>query len=72
MLGIRLTLTFDGFRRIAHMPEAMSVGFIVQYSIMPLLSWGRFPVGLLFCLYHGLSIAERPLPHDFYSEVRGS
>ncbi|SDY98691.1 hypothetical protein SAMN05421755_10779 [Nitrosomonas sp. Nm33] len=54
------------------MPEAMSVGFIVQYSIMPLLSWGRFPVGLLFCLYHRLSIAERPLPHDFYSEVRGS
>jgi BASS family bile acid:Na+ symporter len=40
MLCMGLTLTFDDFRRIARMPKAIAAGFVAQYSIMPLLSWG--------------------------------
>lgn len=39
MLCMGLTLTFDDFRRIAHMPKAVAVGFMAQYTIMPLLAW---------------------------------
>ncbi len=56
MLYMRLTLTFDDFRRIARMPRVVAIGFAAQYSIMPLLAWGiaigldlpaHFAVGLI-------------------------
>jgi len=56
MLCMGLTLTFDDFRRIAHMPRVVAIGFVAQYSIMPLLAWGiatgldlpvHFAVGLI-------------------------
>lgn len=40
MLCMGLTLTFDDFRRIARMPRAVAIGFVAQYTIMPLLAWG--------------------------------
>lgn len=56
MLCMGLTLTFDDFRRIIRMPKAVAIGFMAQYSIMPLLAWGiayalslppHFAVGLI-------------------------
>ncbi len=47
MLGMGLTLTLDDFRRIAVMPRAVALGFVAQYTIMPLLGWG---VARLFSL----------------------
>lgn len=56
MLCMGLTLTFDDFRRITRMPKAVAIGFVAQYSIMPLLAWGiayalslppHFAVGLI-------------------------
>ncbi|MBK6959301.1 MAG: bile acid:sodium symporter family protein [Nitrosomonas sp.] len=56
MLCMGLTLTFDDFRRIARMPRVVAIGFVAQYSIMPLLAWGiaagldlpvHFAVGLI-------------------------
>lgn len=56
MLCMGLTLTFDDFRRIARMPGLVAIGFVAQYSIMPLLAWGiatgldlpaHFAVGLI-------------------------
>lgn len=56
MLCMGLTLTFDDFRRIARMPRVVAIGFVAQYSIMPVLAWGiaagldlpvHFAVGLI-------------------------
>ncbi|SEL61034.1 bile acid:Na+ symporter, BASS family [Nitrosovibrio tenuis] len=56
MLCMGLTLTLEDFRRIARMPRAVTIGFVAQYSIMPLLGWGvaqaldlppHFAVGLI-------------------------
>lgn len=56
MLGMGLTLTFDDFRAVGRMPRAVAIGFIAQFTIMPLLGWllGRafgletaFAVGLI-------------------------
>lgn len=56
MLCMGLTLTFDDFRRITRMPKAVAIGFVAQYSIMPMLAWGiahalnlppHFAVGLI-------------------------
>ncbi|CAE6511959.1 Uncharacterized sodium-dependent transporter YocS [Nitrosomonas nitrosa] len=56
MLCMGLTLSFDDFHRIVHMPKAVAIGFIAQYTIMPLLAWGiaytlglppHFAVGLI-------------------------
>lgn len=56
MLCMGLTLTFEDFRRIFRIPKAVAVGFVAQYSIMPLLAWGiayglnlpiHFAVGLI-------------------------
>lgn len=56
MLGMGLTLTFDDFRAVGRMPRAVALGFVAQFTIMPLLGWlmGRlfqlptpFAVGLI-------------------------
>ncbi|MCO6428608.1 bile acid:sodium symporter family protein [Nitrosomonas communis] len=56
MLCMGLTLTFDDFRRIMRIPKAVVIGFVAQYSIMPLLAWGiasalnlppHFAIGLI-------------------------
>lgn len=56
MLCMGLTLTFDDFRRISRMPKVVAIGFVAQYSIMPLLAWAiadtldlppHFAVGLI-------------------------
>ncbi|WP_221031894.1 bile acid:sodium symporter family protein [Actomonas aquatica] len=40
MLGMGVTLTLEDFRGIKTMPKAVAVGFVAQYTIMPLLGWG--------------------------------
>jgi BASS family bile acid:Na+ symporter len=40
MLGMGLTLTFDDFRAVLHIPRAGVVGVISQFVIMPSLGWG--------------------------------
>jgi bile acid:Na+ symporter, BASS family len=40
MLGMGLTLTTNDFRRVTRMPGAVALGFVAQYTVMPLLGWG--------------------------------
>lgn len=40
MLGMGLTLSFDDFRAIGRMPGSVALGFLAQYTIMPLAGWG--------------------------------
>lgn len=40
MLGMGLTLDVEDFRAILKIPRAVALGFILQYTIMPLLGWG--------------------------------
>lgn len=47
MLGMGLTLTVDDFRAVGRMPKAVALGFVAQFTIMPLLGWG---MGRLFAL----------------------
>lgn len=47
MLGMGLTLTVDDFRAVGRMPKAVALGFVTQFTIMPLLGWG---MGRLFAL----------------------
>jgi BASS family bile acid:Na+ symporter len=47
MLGMGLTLTVEDFRSIGRMPRAVALGFVAQYTIMPLLGWG---LGRVFAL----------------------
>lgn len=47
MLGMGLTLTVDDFRAVGRMPKAVALGFIAQFTVMPLLGWG---MGRLFAL----------------------
>lgn len=47
MLGMGLTLTVDDFKRVLRVPWAVGVGFVAQFSIMPLLG---FAVGRLLRL----------------------
>lgn len=39
MLGMGLTLSLDDFKAIGKMPGSVAVGFIAQYTIMPLSGW---------------------------------
>lgn len=39
MLSMGLTLTPDDFRRLLKMPGAVALGFVLQYTIMPLSGW---------------------------------
>ncbi|HSH93329.1 MAG TPA: bile acid:sodium symporter family protein [Roseimicrobium sp.] len=39
MLGMGFTLTIDDFKRLFKIPGSVAVGFIAQYTIMPLSGW---------------------------------
>ena len=39
MLGMGLTLSIDDFKAIGRMPGSVALGFIAQYTIMPLSGW---------------------------------
>ena len=39
MLGMGLTLSLEDFKAIARMPGSVALGFIAQYTIMPLAGW---------------------------------
>jgi BASS family bile acid:Na+ symporter len=39
MLGMGLTLDVGDFAAVTRMPRAVAVGFVAQYTIMPLLAW---------------------------------
>lgn len=39
MLGMGVTLSVEDFKRVLHMPRAIAVGFVAQYTIMPFLGW---------------------------------
>ena len=47
MLGMGLTLTFENFRDVLRMPKAVALGFVAQFSVMPVLGWS---MGKLFAL----------------------
>lgn len=40
MLGMGITLDVADFRRVAARPGPVLIGFVAQYTIMPLLGWG--------------------------------
>jgi bile acid:Na+ symporter, BASS family len=40
MLGMGMTLSVEDFKRVVKMPRAVAIGFVAQYTIMPLLGWG--------------------------------
>ena len=40
MLGMGVTLTLDDFRSVKTMPKPVMIGFVAQYTCMPLLGWG--------------------------------
>ncbi|TDU66628.1 BASS family bile acid:Na+ symporter [Prosthecobacter fusiformis] len=40
MLGMGLTLTATDFQNLLKMPGSLMLGFLAQYTIMPLLGWG--------------------------------
>jgi bile acid:Na+ symporter, BASS family len=39
MLGMGLTLSLEDFKRIGKMPGSVALGFVSQYTIMPLCGW---------------------------------
>jgi BASS family bile acid:Na+ symporter len=39
LFGMGMTLTFDDFRRVLTMPKAVIIGFVLQYTIMPLMGF---------------------------------
>jgi BASS family bile acid:Na+ symporter len=39
MLGMGITLSVDDFKRVLKLPQAIALGFIAHYCIMPLLGW---------------------------------
>ncbi len=40
MLGMGLTLNLEDFRAIGRMPGSVALGFLAQYTLMPLAGWG--------------------------------
>jgi len=53
MLGMGLTLSIDDFKGIRRMPGTVSLGFISQYTVMPLAGW---TVAKLLQLEPGLAV----------------
>src|SRR5260221_3473097 len=56
LLGMGITLTVDGFKRVLKMPRAVAIGCAAHYAIMPFLGWSiahllkletQFAVGLI-------------------------
>lgn len=39
MFGMGATLTLDDFYRVLKMPKGVATGFVLQFSLMPLLGW---------------------------------
>lgn len=39
MLSMGTTLTVDDFKRLGKVPGAVTLGFVLQYTVMPLLGW---------------------------------
>ncbi len=39
MLGMGVTLTWEDFKAVRTMPKPVAIGFVGQYTIMPLLGW---------------------------------
>lgn len=39
MLGMGLTLTFEDFRAVLHLPKAGAIGIVCQFALMPFLGW---------------------------------
>lgn len=39
MFGMGATLTLHDFRRVLRMPKGVATGFVLQFSVMPLLGW---------------------------------
>lgn len=39
MLGMGLTLSLDDFRQVAKMPGCIVLGFVSQYTVMPICGW---------------------------------
>lgn len=39
MLGMGMTLSLDDFRGLMKMPGAVTLGFMAQYTLMPLIGW---------------------------------
>ncbi|MEO0590261.1 MAG: bile acid:sodium symporter family protein [Pseudomonadota bacterium] len=40
MLAMGLTLSFEDYRRLTHMPRAVAIGVGLQFIVMPLSGWG--------------------------------
>ncbi|MES2739040.1 MAG: bile acid:sodium symporter family protein [Verrucomicrobiota bacterium] len=53
MLGMGITLTTTDFRNLLKMPSSVALGFLAQYTIMPLAGWG---IAHLMNLDRGFSI----------------
>jgi BASS family bile acid:Na+ symporter len=53
MLGMGLTLSIDDFKAIGRMPGSVVLGFVAQYTIMPLAGW---LVATLLKLEPGLAV----------------
>ncbi len=47
MLGMGVTLTVEDFKAVRSMPKPVMIGFVGQYTIMPVLGWG---LGIAFDL----------------------
>jgi BASS family bile acid:Na+ symporter len=39
LFGMGMTLTFDDFARVARMPKGVLIGFVLQYSVMPVMGF---------------------------------
>ena len=53
MLGMGLTLSLDDFKAVGRMPGSVALGFVAQYTIMPLCGW---LVATLLDLEPGLAV----------------
>lgn len=53
MLGMGLTLSFDDFERIAHIPKCVAAGVVLQFTVMPLAG---VAIAMGFGLETGLAV----------------
>lgn len=40
MFGMGLTIKMDDFKRVFSRPKEIVIGFVAQYTIMPVVAWG--------------------------------
>ena len=48
MFGMGLTIKMDDFKRVFSRPKEILIGFIAQYTIMPVIAWILCQVCLLY------------------------